>query len=99
VIVVFVIVHEVLHGALVATTISFAIIFADGAFDVGMTKFFAILDIGATMIIEVFAGTLNPIVKSPTLNVAKFARRLIPGTFLVAWRRRTLRCCECFGCH
>ena len=71
---------EVLPGYVIAAAEAFAVVFARACGDVRMTELVAVVHIGRTMIVEVFARTLDAIVKALPLNLAKFRRRRVPTT-------------------
>lgn len=72
--------HEVVYANLVATTETFAISLALFGREVRIAIFLAIIDVEATVVVEVLAGTLNAIEESLAVKRVKFIRRGVPGT-------------------
>jgi hypothetical protein len=70
---------------------SFAIIIACASWNMRMAIFIPIIHVRVSMVIEVLAGALNPIMVSLALNVAKFLRRRIPASMILAIARRSRR--------
>ena len=85
-------VHHVVPGCLVAATEAFAVV-CPGAFgNVRMAVLVAIVDVGSAMVVVVFTGTLDAVVISPLLDLAKFLRGHIPVPVAVMVVVLVLKC-------
>ncbi len=80
VVVVMVIAHHMLDGDLVSTAESFAVGFALLCGQVRISILLAVLYIGPAVIVEVFAGSFDTILKSLTSQLIKFIWRRVPRT-------------------
>ncbi len=70
--------HHVVHRYLVAAAEAFAIVGLGAVRNMRMTIFIPVINVRSAVIVVVLAGTFNAIVKSLTLNVAKFLWGSIP---------------------
>ncbi len=69
---------QVLDGLLIAALEAFPVICTRALRNVWVPIFFAIVHIRPAMVIEVFAGTFNTIVKALALNLAELLWRRVP---------------------
>jgi hypothetical protein len=70
--------HEVLHGGVITAAEAFTIGFTLLVGQVGTAILFAILHVGAAMIVEVLAGTLDSILEALAAKLVKFVWSSIP---------------------
>jgi hypothetical protein len=74
---------KVAHGHVVAASEAFLVVFSSAGRDVRMTILFSIVDIGHAVIVEVFAGAFDAVVKALALDFAKLRRWSIPPVSVV----------------
>lgn len=81
----------------VAAAEAFPVVAAEGALYIRMAKLVSIVDVGATVIVEVLTSAFDAIMEPSTLNLLKLGWRSIPSaawTILVCagrrWRRTRL---------
>jgi hypothetical protein len=75
--------HQMMHGRIIAATETFPIVIPGAFRNVGVAEFFPALDIGSAVMIEVFAGSFNSIVKALALDFAELMRRSIPPVMII----------------
>jgi hypothetical protein len=63
---------------LISATEGIAVSPSHFAWDIWMTIFVAIVDVGATMVPQILSSAFNAIVKAAALNVVKLSWRAIP---------------------
>ena len=101
VVIVVVVATHVLHGALIATAESVAIIIALFAWHRGMAKCLVVIRVRVAVPLYVMACRFNAFLKSLTPRVAELIRRCIPGTFLSCarcdWSSRRSDCVRPYG--
>jgi hypothetical protein len=74
---------HVVHGGIVAALESIAVVITKGALHVGMAVRVVIVSVLVAMVFKVMTRSVDSIVKAPLLDLAEFARWLIPGMILV----------------
>lgn len=68
-------------GEFIAAAETFTVLISGFAGYVWMAILVAIVDVGAAVVVEVFAGTLDAVVKALAGNVTELVGRGVPGTF------------------
>ena len=71
-------------GCVIAATEAFAVVCPGALGNVRMAILITIVDVGSAMVVVVFAGTLDAVVISLLLDLAKFLWRQIPITVMIA---------------
>jgi len=74
---------QVLHGHVVSAAETFAVIVTRRWIHMRMPVFFASVDVGRTMMIEVLASAFDATVKTLPLHIAKFGRRRVPAAVIL----------------
>ncbi len=69
-----------MHARIVAAAEAFAVVIAHSTIHMGMAVLFVIGRVGATVMIEIPARSLNAIMETLPLHVAELRRRLIPSS-------------------
>src|SRR5881394_165382 len=72
------VVNQMIPGCVVAATEAFAVVCAGAFGNMRVAILITIVDIRPAVVVIVFTGTLDAIVISLPLNVAKFRRWLVP---------------------
>jgi hypothetical protein len=86
-IVAIVVVHHVVHGAVVSLTEAFAEIVASAFLDWGVFIHFVVIGIGVAMLADVVAGRFDALVKAAALCIAIFRWRLVPPVMIMVLRQ------------
>jgi hypothetical protein len=69
----------VLDADLVAAAEAFAVVLAQGAFDVRVAVLVAVIHVGTAMVVIVLAGTLDAVVEAAPGSVLELGRRSVPS--------------------
>jgi hypothetical protein len=80
--------HQVIHSSLIASPKTFPIVVTCARRDVRMTILIAIIDVGSTVIVVVFASAFDPIMESLPLYIPKLLRRCIPAAAILTVSKR-----------
>jgi hypothetical protein len=100
-------IHHVVHRHFIAATETLSIVGLGAVRHMGMTIFVAIVDVRSAVIVVVFPGAFDSIVKALALYVAELLWGSIPGAIMITilaiggtCRREWLgdditRCCKC----
>lgn len=70
--------HQVRNGLLVSATKCITVSLSHVVWDIWMTVFIAVINVGATMILDILSRSFDPIVKATALNVVEFSGWGIP---------------------
>jgi hypothetical protein len=78
-----IVVHKMLHAHVVSAPEAFTVIVTHVPVDVRMAVFFVIVRVRAAMMFDVPASGFDAVVKTPSLHVSVFGRRLVPPPVLL----------------
>src|ERR1700722_5333638 len=80
--------HEMIHGFVVAAAESLAIVVSRTSLNMRMTVFITVVHVRLAVVVEVLASSFDAIVEALTLDIAKLLRWCIPFTpslIIAAW--------------
>jgi hypothetical protein len=80
--------HEMIHGFVVAAAESLAIVVSRTSLNMRMTVFVTVVHVWLAVVVEVLASSFDAIVEALTLDIAKLLRWCIPSTpplIITAW--------------